>query len=158
MAKQKGGIKPVVDNRRARHEYHIKENFEAGMVLVGTEVKSLRMGKGNLQDAYAVVKSGEVWVNNFHISPYEKGNQFNHDPLRPKKLLLNRREINRLTGLQKEKGYTLIPLKIYFKNGLAKMDLAVAVGKKLYDKRDDLAARDAKRDVERVIKERNKAY
>lgn len=158
MDKQKGGIKPVVDNRRARHEYHIKENFEAGMVLVGTEVKSLRMGKGNLQDAYAVVKSGEVWVNNFHISPYEKGNQFNHDPLRPKKLLLNRREINRLTGLQKEKGYTLIPLKIYFKNGLAKMDLAVAVGKKLYDKRNDLAARDAKRDVERVIKERNKAY
>lgn len=158
MAKQKGGIKSVVDNRRARHEYHIKENFEAGMVLVGTEVKSLRMGKGNLQDAYAVVKSGEVWVNNFHISPYEKGNQFNHDPLRPKKLLLNRREINRLTGLQKEKGYTLIPLKIYFKNGLAKMDLAVAVGKKLYDKRDDLADRDAKRDMERVLKERSKAY
>lgn len=158
MAKQKGGIKPVVDNRRARHEYHIKENFEAGMVLVGTEVKSLRMGKGNLQDAYAVVKSGEVWVNNFHISPYEKGNQFNHDPLRPKKLLLNRREINRLTGLQKEKGYTLIPLKIYFKNGLAKMDLAVAVGKKLYDKREDMAARDAKRDVERVMKEKSKGY
>lgn len=158
MAKQKGGIKPVVDNRRARHEYHIKENYEAGMVLVGTEVKSLRMGKGNLQDAYAVVKSGEVWVNNFHISPYEKGNQFNHDPLRPKKLLLNRREINRLSGLQKEKGYTLIPLKIYFKNGLAKMDLAVAIGKKLYDKREDMAARDAKRDVERVMKERSKAY
>ncbi|MDD3270402.1 MAG: SsrA-binding protein SmpB, partial [Syntrophomonadaceae bacterium] len=97
MVKKKGGIKPVVDNRRARHEYHIKETFEAGMVLVGTEVKSLRMGKGNLQDAYAIVKSGEVWVNNFHISPYEKGNQFNHDPLRPKKLLLHRREIMRLT-------------------------------------------------------------
>ncbi len=97
-------------------------------------------------------------MNNFHISPYEKGNQFNHDPLRPKKLFLNRREINRLTGLQKEKGYTLIPLKIYFKNGLAKMDLAVAVGKKLYDKRDDLADRDAKRDMERVLKERSKAY
>ena len=157
MVKQKG-IKSVVDNRRARHEYHIKENYEAGMVLVGTEVKSLRMGKGNLQDAYAVVKGGEVWVNNFHISPYEKGNQFNHDPLRPKKLLLNRREINRLTGLQKEKGYTLIPMKIYFKNGRAKVDLAVAVGKKLYDKRDDLADRDAKRDMERVLKERSKAY
>ncbi|MDD2619140.1 MAG: SsrA-binding protein SmpB [Syntrophomonadaceae bacterium] len=157
MVKQKG-IKSVVDNRRARHEYHIKENYEAGMVLVGTEVKSLRMGKGNLQDAYAVVKGGEVWVNNFHISPYEKGNQFNHDPLRPKKLLLNRREINRLTGLQKEKGYTLIPMKIYFKNGRAKVDLAVAVGKKLYDKRDDLADRDAKRDMERVLKERNKIY
>lgn len=158
MVKKKGGIKPVVDNRRARHEYHIKETFEAGMVLVGTEVKSLRMGKGNLQDAYAIVKSGEVWVNNFHISPYEKGNQFNHDPLRPKKLLLHRREIMRLTGLQKEKGFTLIPLKIIFKHGLAKMDLAVAVGKKLYDKRDDLAERDAKRDMERVLKERSKAY
>lgn len=156
MAK-KPGIKPVVDNRKARHNYHIKEAFEAGMVLKGTEVKSLRMGKGNLQDAYAVVKSGEVWVNNFHISPYDKGNIFNHDPLRPKKLLLHKREINRLMGLQQEKGYTLIPLKIYFKNGLAKMDLAVAVGKKLYDKREDIAARDAKRQVERAIKERGRS-
>jgi SsrA-binding protein len=155
---KKTGIKPVVDNRRARHNYHIKESYEAGLVLVGTEVKSLRMGKGNLQDAYAVVKGGEVWVNNFHISPYEKGNQFNHEPLRPKKLLLNRREINRLTGLQQEKGYTLIPLKIFFKNGLAKMDLAVAVGKKLYDKREDIANRDAQRDIERAMKEKSKSF
>lgn len=155
---KKTGIKPVVDNRRARHNYHIKEIYEAGLVLLGTEVKSLRMGKGNLQDAYAVVKGGEVWVNNFHISPYEKGNQFNHEPLRPKKLLLNRREISRLTGLQQEKGYTLIPLKIFFKNGLAKMDLAVAVGKKLYDKREDIANRDAQRDIERAMKEKSKSF
>lgn len=154
MAKQKG-IKPVVDNRKAWHNYHIKETFEAGLVLTGTEVKSLRNGKGNLQDAYAAVRDGEVWVNNFHISPYEKGNRFNHDPLRPKKLLLHRREINRLIGLQKEKGYTLIPLKIYFKNGLAKTELAVAVGKKLYDKREDLAAKDAQRDMERAFKEKS---
>lgn len=156
MSGKQKGIKPVVDNRRARHEYHIKENYEAGLVLMGTEVKSLRMGKGNLQDAYATVRDGEVWVNNFHISPYDKGNRFNHDPLRPKKLLLHRKEINRLLGLQREKGLTLIPLKIYFKEGRAKMDLAVAVGKKLYDKREDIASRDAKRDMERAVKERQR--
>ena len=154
MAK-KQGVKPVVDNRKAWHNYHIKETFEAGLVLTGTEVKSLRNGKGNLQDAYAAVRDGEVWINNFHISPYEKGNRFNHDPLRPKKLLLHRREINRLIGLQKEKGYTLIPLKIYFKNGLAKTELAVAVGKKLYDKREDMATRDAERDMERAFKDKS---
>ncbi len=154
MAKIKG-VKPVVDNRKARHDYHIKEAFEAGLVLTGTEAKSLRAGKGNLQDAYAVVRDGEVWVNNFHISPYEKGNRFNHDPLRPKKLLLHRKEINRLVGLQKEKGYTLIPMKIYFKNGLAKTELAVAIGKKLYDKREDLAKRDAERDMQRAFKDKS---
>lgn len=154
--KKKKGIQPVVENRKARHEYHIEETYEAGLALVGTEVKSLRMGKGNLQDAYAVVKSGEVWVNNFHISPYEQGNQFNHEPKRPKKLLLHKAEIRRLLALQKEKGYTLIPLKIFFKHGLAKMDLAVAVGKKLYDKRQDIAERDSKRDIERAIKNRGR--
>ncbi|MGR6837033.1 SsrA-binding protein SmpB [Syntrophomonas erecta] len=153
---KKTGIKPVIVNRKARHEYHIKENFEAGLVLAGTEVKSLRMGKGNLQDAYATVRNGEVWVINFHISPYEKGNRFNHDPLRPKKLLLHRREINRLLGLQKEKGYTLIPLKVYFRDGLAKVDLAVAVGKKLYDKREDIAKRDAERSIARALREKEK--
>ncbi|MBC7076012.1 MAG: SsrA-binding protein SmpB [Syntrophomonadaceae bacterium] len=151
------GLKVVVNNRRARHNYHINETYEAGLVLLGTEVKALRMGKGSIQDAYAVVRDGEVWVNNFHISPYEKGNQFNHDPLRPKKLLLNRREINRLTGLQKEKGYTLIPLRIYFKNGLAKMELAVAKGKKMYDKREDIARRDAHRAIERAVREKVKS-
>jgi SsrA-binding protein len=154
--KKTKGIQPVVENRKARHEYHIEETYEAGLALVGTEVKSLRMGKGNLQDAYAVVKSGEVWVNNFHISPYEQGNQFNHDPKRPKKLLLHKSEIRRLLALQKEKGYTLIPLKIFFKHGLAKMDLAVAVGKKLYDKRQDMADRDARRDIERIMKSRGR--
>ncbi|HWP95396.1 MAG TPA: SsrA-binding protein SmpB [Syntrophomonadaceae bacterium] len=156
MGVKQKGIKPVVDNRRARHEYHIKENLEAGLVLVGTEVKSLRLGKANLRDAYAVVKEGEVWVNNFHISPYDMGNQFNHDPLRPKKLLLHKREIHHLQVLQREKGLTLIPLRIYFKDGRIKMDLAVAVGKKLYDKRDDMATRDAHRDMERAIKERGR--
>jgi SsrA-binding protein len=147
----------VVSNRKARHDYTIKETLEAGLVLKGTEIKSLRMGKGNLRDAYAVVKSGEVWVNNFHISPYEKGNQFNHDPLRPKKLLLNKREINHLYGMHRERGYTLIPLKIYLKNGLAKMELAVATGKKMYDKRQDISQRDAKRDIDRAIREKMKS-
>ena len=155
MAK-KNGFKSVVENRKARHEYHIEETYEAGLVLVGTEVKSLRMGKGNLQDSYAMVKSGEVWVNNFHISPYEQGNQFNHDPKRPKKLLLHKKEIRRLQALQKEKGYALIPLKIFFKNGLAKMDLAVAVGKKLHDKRQTIADRDARRHIERVLKSKGR--
>lgn len=157
MAKHQG-IKPVADNRKARHEYHIKDVYEAGIVLVGTEVKSLRMGKANLKDAYAVVKDGEVWVQNLHISPYDKGNQFNHDPLRPKKLLLHRREIDKLLGIQKQSGFTLIPLKIYFKNGRAKMEIAVAVGKKLYDKREDIAERDAKRAMDRVMKERSRGY
>jgi SsrA-binding protein len=154
VGKKQGGIKPVVDNRKARYNYHIKETFECGLVLAGTEVKSLRMGRGNLQDAYATVKDGEVWVHNFHISPYDKGNRFNHDPLRPKKLLLHRREINKLQGFQREKGYALIPLKIFFKRGLAKLDLAVGVGKKLYDKREDIAERDARRNLEQVIKSR----
>jgi len=152
--KEKKGIKIAVENRRARHEYHIEGVYEAGLALVGTEVKSLRGGKCNLQDAYAVVKDGEVWVNNFHISPYEQGNQFNHDPKRPKKLLLHKAEIRKLQVMQREKGYTLIPLKVFFKEGLAKMDLAVAVGKKLYDKRQDIAERDAKRKIERVMKSR----
>lgn len=154
MAKKHGGIKPVVENRKARFNYHIKETFECGLVLVGTEVKSLRMGRGNLQDAYATVKDGEVWVNNFHISPYDKASRFNHDPMRPKKLLLHRREINRLQVLQREKGYALIPLRVFFRDGLAKMDLAVGVGKKLYDKREDIAERDARRKIQQGIKSR----
>ncbi|NLU50182.1 MAG: SsrA-binding protein SmpB [Syntrophomonadaceae bacterium] len=148
------GIKVVVENRKARHDYHIEETYEAGLVLAGTEVKSLRSGKGNLQDAYAEVRDGEVWVNSFHISPYEKGNRFNHEPKRAKKLLLNRREINRLYGLTQQKGYTLIPLRVYFKGGLAKLELAVARGKKLHDKREDIAARDARREIARAVKER----
>jgi len=148
----KEGYKVVIENRKARHNYHIEETYEAGLCLVGTEVKSLREGKGNIQDAYAEVKDGEVWVNNFHISPYEKGNRFNHEPKRPKKLLLHRREINRLYGLVQKKGYTLVPLRIYFKDGKAKMALAVARGKKMHDKREDMVARDVKREIERAMK------
>ena len=154
--KKKKGLPAAVENRKARHEYHIEDTYEAGLVLVGTEVKSLRAGKANLQDAYAAVKDGEVWVHNFHISPYEQGNQFNHDPKRPKKLLLHKNEIRRLLAMQREKGYTLVPLKVFFKRGKAKMDLAVAVGKKLYDKRQDIAERDARRDIERAIKEKGR--
>lgn len=144
----------VVENRKARFEYHIDETMEAGLVLQGTEVKSLRGGKGNLQDAYGEVRDGEVWVNNFHISPYDHGNLFNHEPKRPKKLLLHGKEIDRLYGLTQQKGYTLVPLKIYFKHGRAKLLLGVARGKKLHDKREDIAARDAKREIDRTIKER----
>lgn len=144
----------VVENRKARFEYHIDETMEAGLVLQGTEVKSLRGGKGNLQDAYGEVRDGEVWVNNFHISPYDQGNRFNHEPKRPKKLLLHGKEIDRLYGLTQQKGYTLVPLKIYFKHGRAKLLLGVARGKKLHDKREDIAARDAKREIDRTIKER----
>jgi SsrA-binding protein len=150
----KGKAPTVIENRKARHEYIVEETYEAGLVLQGTEVKSLRGGKANLQDAYAEVKDGEVWTVNFHISPYEQGNRFNHEPKRLKKLLLNRKEINRLYGLTQQKGYTLVPLKVYFKNGRAKMLLGVAKGKKLHDKRDDLAARDAKREIDRTMKER----
>lgn len=154
--KKKKGLPAAVENRKARHEYHIEDTCEAGLVLVGTEVKSLRAGKANLQDAYAAVKDGEAWVYNFHISPYEQGNQFNHDPKRPKKLLLHKSEIRRLLAMQREKGYTLVPLKVYFKQGKAKMNLAVAVGKKLYDKRQDIAERSARRDIERAIKEKGR--
>lgn len=150
----KGKSLPVIENRKARHEYYVEETYEAGLVLRGTEVKSLRGGKANLQDAYAEVKGGEVWAVNFHISPYEQGNRFNHEPKREKKLLLNKREINRLWGLTQQKGYTLVPLKVYFKNGKAKMLLAVARGKKLHDKREDIAARDAKREMDRSMKEK----
>lgn len=155
MAEKKKGEKVAIENRKARFNYHIEDTLEAGMVLHGTEVKSLRGGRGNLQDAYAEIKDGEVWVVNFHISPYEQANRFNHEPRRLKKLLLNRKEINQLTGMTQQKGYTLVPLKVYFTRGKAKMLLAIAKGKKLHDKRDDIAEREAKREIDRSIKERN---
>ncbi|NCD08151.1 MAG: SsrA-binding protein SmpB [Negativicutes bacterium] len=155
MAQQ--GIKIAAENRKARHDYTIYETFEAGIELVGTEVKSLRAGKANLKDAYAqITKSAEVYVYNLHISPYDFGNQFNHDPLRPRRLLLHRSEIRRLIGKTKEKGYTLVPLKLYFTHGLVKMELALAIGKKLYDKRQAMAEKDAKREMDRSLKERNR--
>jgi len=151
------GIKIAAENRKARHDYSIHETFEAGIELVGTEVKSLRAGKANLKDAYAqITKTAEVYVYNLHISPYEQGNQFNHEPLRPRRLLLHRAEIRRLIGKVKEKGYALIPLKLYFTHGLVKMELALATGKKLYDKRQTMAEKDAKREMDRTLKERNR--
>ena len=156
MGKQNAAIKIVCENRKARHDYFIHETYEAGLELQGTEVKSLRAGRANLKDSYAVVKSGEVFVEHMHISPYEQGNIFNHDPLRPRRLLLHKAEIVKLFSRTREKGYTLVPLKIYFKRGRAKLELALASGKHNYDKRADLQAKAAKRDVERAIKERQK--
>ncbi|HHX77185.1 MAG TPA: SsrA-binding protein SmpB [Firmicutes bacterium] len=143
-------------NRKAFHDYHIEETYEAGMVLTGTEVKSIRAGRLNLKDSYARIENNEVWLHNMHISPYEQGNRFNHDPLRKRKLLLNRREINRLTGLTREKGYTMVPIKVYAKKGFIKVELALARGKKLYDKRDAISERDAKREIERAFKEKQR--
>ena len=142
-------------NRKAYHDYHIEETFETGMVLTGTEVKSIRQGRANLKDSYARVENGEVYVLNMHISPYEQGNRFNHEPLRKRKLLMHRREISRLIGLTREKGYTLIPTKMYSQKGFIKLEIALARGKKQYDKRDALHEKEAKREVERAFKEKN---
>ncbi len=153
MAEQR--IKIIAENRKARHDYTILETFEAGLALTGTEVKSLRAGKANLKDSYAQVTKGEeVLVYQLHISPYEHGNIYNHDPLRNRRLLLHKGEIRRLLGKVKEKGYALVPLKLYFKGGLVKLELALAVGKKLYDKRQDLAKRVAQREMERALRSR----
>lgn len=149
-------IKVVAENRKARHDYFIEETYEAGIALVGTEVKSLRAGKANLRDSYAEVINGEVFLQNMHISPYEKGNRFNHDPKRPRKLLLHKHEIRRLIGRTMQKGYTLIPLRIYFKRGKAKVELALARGKKLYDKRESIARRDAEREIAREFRGRDR--
>jgi len=146
------GRKTIVQNRKARHDYFIEETIEAGIELAGTEVKSLRLGKANLRDSYAIIKNGEVFVHGLHISPYNMGNRFNHDPLRVKRLLLHRHEINRLSGLIQRQGLTLIPLSMYFKRGLVKVELALAKGKKLYDKREDIAKKDAMREIDRRLK------
>jgi SsrA-binding protein len=158
MGKANEGIKIASENRKARHDYHIHEAFETGMVLTGTEVKSLRAGKANLKDSYANIREGEVYLYNMHISPYEEGNQFNHEPLRPRKLLMHKSEIVKLFSQTREKGFTLIPLKIYFKHGMAKLELGLASGKKNYDKRQDLAERDSKREVDRALKDRQRDY
>ena len=152
------GIKVVSDNRKAFHDYFIEDRVEAGIVLTGTEIKSIRNGKVNLKDSYARVNNGEIWVHQMHISPYEQGNRFNHDPLRPRKLLLHRTEINKLVGKIQLQGLTLIPIKMYLKNGMAKVELGVGQGKKNYDKRQSLAAKEGKRDIERALRERNKNY
>ena len=144
--------KNITVNRKATHEYLILQTFEAGIVLVGTEVKSLRQGKANLVDGYAKIENGEVWLVNAHISEYTQGNINNHNPRRERKLLLNKSEIRKLIGKTKEKGLTLIPLRLYFKNGKVKVELAVAKGKKVYDKRRDIAKKDFQREQERRIK------
>ena len=147
--------KVVVTNRKAYHDYFIEEKFEAGIVLQGTEVKSLRDGRVNLRDSYASVRNGEVFLHHCHISPYSHGNIMNHDPIRVRKLLLHKKEINKLLGKTQQKGLTLIPLRIYFsKRSQAKVELGLAKGKKLYDRRESIKTREAGREVERAIKER----
>jgi SsrA-binding protein len=149
------GITPIATNRRARHEFWIEETHEAGIALTGTEVKSLREGRANLQDAFARVDNGEMWLHHLHISPYAQGNIHNHDPLRARKLLLHRREILRLKDRTDRKGYTLVPLRLYFRRGVAKVELGVARGRHLYDKRERIAERDAERRIARNLGARN---
>jgi SsrA-binding protein len=149
-------IKVLARNKKARHDFFIENTYETGIELKGTEVKSVRQGRVNLKESYATVDKGEVFVKGMHISPYEKGNIFNVDPLRDRKLLLHRGEINRLIGAVQQKGYSLIPLEVYLKGSLVKVQLGLAKGKKIYDKREDIAKRDANRDMDRQLKERNK--
>ena len=149
-------IKIVAENRRARHDYHIHETFEAGIVLTGTEIKSLRGGRANLTDSYAKIENKELFLISAHISPYEQGNRFNHEPRRNRKLLMHKAEIVRLLSKTREKGFTLVPLKIYLSHGMAKVELALASGKDLYDKRQSAAEHDAKREVDRVIRDRQR--
>ncbi len=152
MGKQ--SVKAVASNRKAYHDYFIEDKFEAGIALAGTEVKSIRLGAVNLKDAFAIVKDGELMVHGMHISPYEKGNIFNKDPLRPRKLLMHKREILRLHAKVKQDGYALVPLAVYFKGPRVKVELGLAKGKKLYDKREAAAQRDAKREMDRARKDR----
>jgi len=149
----KEDMKVVAQNKKARHDYFIEQALEAGIVLSGTEVKSIRLGKVNLKDSYAAVENGEVILKGMHISPYEQGNIFNKDPLSDRKLLLHKNEINKLLGYTKQKGMSLVPLQLYFKRGMVKVELGIGKGKKLYDKRDDIAERDAKREIDRRLKE-----
>ena len=148
-------MKLVANNKKAYHDYFVDEKIEAGLVLHGTEVKSLRMGKCSIKESFIRIENGEMFVYGMHISPYEKGNIFNKDPLRIKKLLLHKSEINKLTGKIKEKGFTIVPLQVYFKDGKAKMEIGLCRGKKLYDKRQDIAKKDMKREAEKEFKIRN---
>jgi SsrA-binding protein len=152
----KGMGKVVAQNKKANHDYFIEETYEAGMVLQGTEIKSIRNGRINLKDSYARIQNGEIYLLNAHISPYEQGNRYNHDPLRQRKLLLHKKEIDKLLGETKEAGYALVPLKVYLKNGYAKILIGLGKGKKNYDKREDLKKKEAKRDIERAFRERQK--
>jgi SsrA-binding protein len=154
----KGTGKVVAQNKKANHDYAIEETYETGIVLQGTEIKAIRAGRVNLKDSFARVQQGEVFLHNMHISPYEQGNRYNHEPLRTRKLLLHKKEISKLIGLTKEEGYALVPLKVYLKNGFAKVLIGLGTGKKKYDKREDLKKKEAKREVERAFRERQKDY
>ncbi len=143
---------PTIQNRKARHDFNVEETYEAGLVLKGTEVKSLRQGKASFTDAFAYLQNGEVWLRELYIKPYEHGSYYNHDPRRPRKLLLNKREIRELDKAVQQKGYTIVPLKLYFKRGNAKVLIGVAKGKKQYDKRDSIKEKDVKRQIERNVK------
>lgn len=153
MAKQFG--KTLAQNRKASFDYHIEQTFEAGMVLQGTEIKSIRQGRVNMKDSFARIHRGEAFLHNLHISPYEQGNRYNHDPIRTRKLLLHRSQISRLIGETQQAGYSLVPLKIYIKNGVAKVLIGLGKGKKRHDKREDLKQKQAKREVNRALKEYN---
>ncbi len=152
----KESTKTIAQNKKAYHEYFVMESFETGIELCGTEVKSIRQGRVNLKDAWCTIEKGELFVKGMHVSPYEQGNIFNKDPLRVRRLLMHRREIMRLLGQVKQDGYSLIPLSLYFKGSRVKLQLGLCKGKKLYDKRADMAAKTAKRDIDRAIKERNR--
>ncbi|MFK2825434.1 SsrA-binding protein SmpB [Bacillus sp. B190/17] len=152
----KGEGKVVAQNKKAHHDFFIEETYEAGIVLQGTEIKSIRAGRVNLKDAFARIYKGELFVYNMHISQYEQGNRYNHEPLRTRKLLLHRKQIDKLIGETKEAGYSIVPLKMYLKDGYAKLLIGLAKGKKKYDKREDLKKKEAKRDIERAFRERQK--
>ncbi|PLT29051.1 SsrA-binding protein SmpB [Peribacillus deserti] len=152
----KGTGKLISNNKKAYHDYFIEETYEAGIVLQGTEIKSIRAGRVNLKDSYARVQNGEMYLYSMHVSPYEQGNRYNHDPERPRKLLLHKREIDKLFGETKEQGYALLPLKVYLKNGFAKVLIGLGKGKKQYDKREDAKKKEAKREIERAFRDRQK--
>ncbi len=155
MSKDKASVKLIANNKKAFHDYFIEDKYEAGIALFGTEIKSLRMGKCSVKESYIRIENGEVYIVGMHISPYEKGNIFNKDPLRTRKLLLHKQEIRKLNGKLTEQGYTVVPLQVYLKGSLVKVEIGLAKGKKLYDKRQDIARKDARREAEREFKVRN---
>ena len=154
----KGTGKVLAQNKKANHDYFIEETIEAGMVLTGTEIKSIRDARVQLKESYVSIRDGEAWIRNMHISPFDQGNRYNHDPLRERKLLLHKKQISELIGSVKRDGYTIVPLKIYIKDGYAKLLIGLAKGKKDYDKRNDMKKKEAKRDMERAFKDRQNSY
>lgn len=153
---KKGNDKPLAQNKKASHDYFIEETFEAGMVLTGTEIKSIRQSRVNINDAFATIRNGEIFIHNMHVSPFEQGNRSNPDPTRTRKLLMHKSQIHKLLGLSKQDGYAIVPLKIYARNGYAKLLIGLGKGKKQYDKRESAAKRDAQRDIQRVLREKQK--